>query len=190
MNTASAPAEQAILEALDAAIRAPRAAAAIAAIVNQVSAELGRNPSARLAWRTVPLQIYERLPQQIASSWVFVLRADCTSGAERHPNSIQRFMSYRGSADMQTWDGRRWVSHILAAEIRTAEGSQAAPFQDRWLSIPINTWHRPVMGKGDWTVVSFHTAPDDQLIEERPADDENPDAGPTQSECYAGRKSR
>ena len=51
-------------------------------------------------------------------------------------------------------------------------------------------WHRPVMGGGDWVVVSFHTAADDALIEERPADDENPDAAPVSAELYAGRKAR
>jgi hypothetical protein len=178
-----APAEQAILESLDAAIRSPRAASMLAAAADEVSAELAGKPDARLAWRPIPLETYDRLPGEIASSWIFVLRADCTSGAERHPNSIQRFMSYRGSADMQTWDGRQWVSHVLS-------GDPQAPLQERWLSIPTNVWHRPVMGAGDWAVVSFHTAADDKLIEERPADDENPDRGLFSMELYAGRKAR
>jgi hypothetical protein len=186
-NLSFASAEQAILEALDAAIRAPRVSAKLAAVADEVSQELARHPEARLAWRTVPLDIFERLPGEIASSWIFVLRADCTSGAERHPDSIQRFMSYRGSADMQTWDGAKWVSHILTS---VPDGGNQQALQDRWLSIPANTWHRPVMGPRDWAVVSFHTAPDDQLIEERPADDENPDLGETSAEPYAGRKAR
>jgi hypothetical protein len=174
--------EQAFLESLEAEIRAPRAAAVLARVVGEVSAELARNPSARLAWRPIPLDTYQHLPKKIASSWVFVLRAGCTSGAERHPNSIQRFLSYHGSADMQTWNGRAWVSNRLSAG--------AGTIQDRWLTIPTNVWHRPVMGDQDWVVVSFHTASDDQLIEERPADDENPDAAPVSAELYAGRKAR
>jgi hypothetical protein len=177
------PAEQAIIESLDAAVHAPRSAAILAAVADEVSAELTGISHARLAWRPIPLETYDRLPDGIASSWVFVLRADCTSGAERHPNSIQRFMSYRGSADMQTWNGKKWVSHVLSS------GPQA-PIPERWLSIPINVWHRPVMGGGDWVVVSFHTAADDQLIEERPRDDENPDRGPVSVALYAGRQAR
>ena len=46
------------------------------------------------------------------------------------------------------------------------------------------------MGNQDWVVVSFHTAADNQLIEERPSDDEHPDAGPVSSELYAGRHAR
>jgi hypothetical protein len=159
----------------------------LAAVADEVARELVRNPQARLAWRPIPLDSYTGLPKEIASSWVFVLRADCTSGAERHPNSIQRFMSLRGSADMQTWDGERWVSNILGSESGAASSDKLS---GRWLTIPVNTWHRPVMDSGDWTVVSFHTASDDKLIEERPANDENPDAGQASSELYAGRKAR
>jgi hypothetical protein len=183
MTPAFPPGEQALIEFLDAAIRAPRSAAVLAAAADEISAELTGNSSARLAWRPIPLDTYDRLPDEIASSWVFVLRAGCTTGAERHPNSIQRFMSYRGSADMQTWDGRAWVSHHLPSD-------RQAPIEQRWLSIPANVWHRPVMGPGDWVVVSFHTAADDQLIEERPSDDENPDRGPVSAELYAGRQAR
>jgi hypothetical protein len=172
-----------ILAALDAALRSPRAARLLDAVADEVSAELARRPDARLAWRTIPLDTYDRLPGGIASSWVFVLRAGCTSGAERHPNSIQRFVSYRGSADMQTWNGRAWMPNHLSSDPQ-------APLAGRALSIPVNVWHRPVMGSTDWVVVSFHTAADDQLIEERALDDQNPDAGPASSEPYAGRMAR
>jgi hypothetical protein len=212
--------EPAVLAALDAALRSPRAAAILNAAADEVAAELARTPNARLAWRPIPLETYDRLPGSIASSWVFVLRAGCTSGAERHPNSIQRFMSFRGAADMQIWGPRYapgkpasgqtgWSrASALQSNAETEAASAAgvplhrawlsnhlisdpeAPLDRRWLSIPVNTWHRPVMGAGDWTVVSFHTAPDDQLIEERPADDENPDAGLLASSPYAGRHAR
>jgi hypothetical protein len=41
--------------------------------------------------------------------------------------------------------------------------------EQRWISIPRNVWHRPVVGKDDdWAVVSFHTVVADELIEEKP----------------------
>jgi hypothetical protein len=44
-----------------------------------------------------------------------------------------------------------------------------APLERRWISIPKNIWHRPVIpNDGDWVVVSFHTASAAELIEERP----------------------
>src|SRR5437870_2614095 len=40
-----------------------------------------------------------------------------------------------------------------------------------WVPIPQNVWHQPVISKGaDWVVVSFHTVPAEELIEERPGD--------------------
>jgi hypothetical protein len=84
---------------------------------------------------------------------------------------------------MQTWDGRAWVSNHLSS-------NPQAPLERRWLSIPTNVWHRPVMDAGDWVVISFHTAADDKLIEERPADVENPDRGLVSAELYAGRQAR
>jgi hypothetical protein len=175
--------ERSILEQLDHQIRAPRAAASLADLTVEVAALLKRDPTARLAWRTVPLEIYDQLPADIASSWVFVLRAGCSSGAEQHPNSIQRVMSYQGWADMQTWDGKRWVSNIL-------KSAPYHPLEARWLSIPANVWHRPVMADVDWAVVSFHTAADTALIEELPLDDQHPDHGTRAAEVYAGRQAR
>jgi hypothetical protein len=182
MNLTSS-AELQILQSLDEAIRASRAASALAGLVAEVTALLKRDPAQRLAWRTVPLDIYDPLPDGIASSWVFVLRAGCSSGAERHPNSIQRVMSYGGHADMRTWNGDRWVSNHLIS-------NPAAKLEDRWLSIPVNVWHRPVMSEVDWAVVSFHTASDRDLIEELPLDDEHPDRGSRAAEVYAGRETR
>jgi hypothetical protein len=175
--------ERDILEALDRKIREPRASSFLSALTEEVAVILKQNPATRLAWRTVPLDIYDQLPAGIASSWVFVLRAGCSSGAERHPNSIQRVMSYQGWADMQTWDGQRWVSNLLHSEA-------GQPLENRWLSIPTNIWHRPVMKDVDWAVVSFHTASDSALIEELPLDDEQPDCGSHTASVYAGRQAR
>ena len=175
--------ERDILESLEREIRLPRASSFLSALTAEVSALLKRDPATRLAWRSVPLDVYERLPDGIASSWIFVLRAGCSSGAERHPNSIQRVMSYQGSADMQTWDGQRWASNALRSE-------EGQPLENRWLSIPTNVWHRPVMEDVDWAVVSFHTASETELIEELPLDDEHPDHGSRAARVYAGRQAR
>lgn len=175
--------ERDILETLDRETRASRAAAFLSDLTAEVGTVLKRDSAARLAWRSVPLDIYDRLPGGIASSWIFVLRANCSSGAERHPNSIQRVMSYQGSADMRTWDGERWVSNLLRSEAEQA-------LENRWLSIPTNVWHRPVMEDADWVVISFHTAADTALIEELPFDDEEPDHGSRFARVYAGREAR
>ena len=62
---------------------------------DRVRAELMGTEKAQMAWAPIPLAIYgAALPSGIRSSWVFVLRSGATTGAERHPNSHQRMMSF------------------------------------------------------------------------------------------------
>jgi hypothetical protein len=153
--------EREILEALDAAVRS--AWPTIEPIVVAVDQKLQDNPGDLLAWQAIPLDRYPTgLPEAIRSSWVFVLRANVATGAERHPNSHQRMMSYRGRGDFQTQLAGKWCSHQLRSD-------PAATLDERWISIPPGVWHQGVVSSENWAVVSFHTAPEDELIEERPA---------------------
>ena len=162
------PAERAALERLDALVSASSAAAALHPIAERVLATLARGRSEIEAWEAVPLDVYgPGLPADVASSWVFVLKRGVTTGAERHPNSRQRLVSWTGGGDFQVHDGERWRSHVLSNDPR-------APLEERWVSIPPDTWHQGVVGAEDWLVVSFHTVPAEQLIEERP-DPSDPD---------------
>src|SRR5262249_54465621 len=43
-----------------------------------------------------------------------------------------------------------------------------AGLEARWISVPPNVWHQAVVPDQDWVVVSFHTVPAHELIEERP----------------------
>jgi hypothetical protein len=154
--------EKIILEALDAAVRCEPTATHIDGIVSLVEQKLSRRPDDLLAWKPIPLSLYSLpLPDIIRSSWVFILRSNTVTGAERHPNSHQRMMSYRGAGDFQTRTGGPWCSHRLRSD-------PAARIEERWISIPPNVWHQGVVAETNWIVVSFHTVPDDELIEERP----------------------
>jgi hypothetical protein len=62
---------------------------------------------------------------------------------------------------MQTGGDGRWQSNALSSD-RGVELAQ------RWVSIPVNVWHQAVVPGADWVVVSFHTVPAEELIEERP----------------------
>lgn len=153
--------EHGILEVLDEALRS--AAGTIDPIIASVDRKLQENPGEVLAWEAIPLDLYRtRLPESICSSWVFILRANVATGAERHPNSHQRMMSYRGRGDFQTQPDREWCSHHLTSD-------PSAPLEERWISIPPNVWHQGVVGSDNWVVVSFHTVREHELIEERPA---------------------
>ncbi len=148
-----------LLQILDAMVR--QKSAMIEPIVLRVEYKLTQDSEASLAWEPVPLVLYDsKLPGMIRSSWVFVLRAFTNTGPERHPNSHQRMMSYRGSGDLQVRTGDRWRSNLLVSGRDT--------WIHRWISIPPNTWHRAIVPEENWAVVSFHTITEDELIEERP----------------------
>ena len=165
--------ERTLLETLDELVRSEKIRSQILPIVERVRADLARKPKALMAWEPVDLETFGVLPPAIRSGWVFILRAGNDTGAERHPNSHQRMMTFDGTGDMkidaigtpndiETESEIAWRSHILVSD-------PSAPFDKRWISIPQNVWHRPVIGKdADWVVVSFHTVAADELIEERP----------------------
>ena len=157
--------ERSPLEALDTALRSESVRQQIRSVVVRVRDQLARRKDALMSWEPFPLNVLATtLPDEIRSAWVFVLRAGADTGAERHPNSHQRMMSFEGSGDLQTGEPGRWQSNFLVSD-------PAAPLERRWISIPTNVWHRPIIdAAADWAVVSFHTVPAEELIEERPDD--------------------
>ena len=165
--------ERSRLEALDTALRSESVREHIRSVVARVRDQLARKKDALMSWEPFPLEVLTaRLPAEIRSAWVFVLRAGANAGAERHPNSHQRMMSFEGTGDLQTGEPGKWQSNVLVSD-------QNAPLEQRWISIPTNVWHRPVIdAAAAWVVVSFHTVPAEELIEERP--DESRDAGTKQ----------
>jgi hypothetical protein len=157
--------ERSRLEALDAVVRSDEVRAKITPVVERVCAALAQKLEAVMTWEPIPLETFrQKLPPEIRSGWVFVLRAGADTGAERHPNSHQRMMTLHGTGDMRVRAGRAlspWQSNVLVSEPSTL-------LERRWISIPPNVWHRPVVGKdADWVVVSFHTVPAEELIEEK-----------------------
>src|SRR5262249_25046025 len=120
-------------------------------VVQRIEQRLQNDSAAVMAWEPVPLDLYGTLlPGSIQSSWVFILKANVATGAERHPNSRQRMMSYRGSGDLQTKTKDVWDSNPLKSDPRV-------PLGQRWISIPENVWHQAVTPEANWVVVSFHT---------------------------------
>jgi len=154
--------EHARLESIDALLRSETIRRQVLPIIERVHAELARKKEGLMTWEPIPLTVFGRaLPAEIRSAWVFVLRAGANTGAERHPNSHQRMMTFEGSGDMQTGEAGQWQSNVLVS-------NRDAPLEQRWISIPQNVWHRPMVGAdADWTVVSFHTVPAEELIEEK-----------------------
>jgi len=171
--------ERSRLQVLDNALQSENVREQIRSIVVRVREQLARKKNAVMTWEPFPVEILAaKLPPEIRSAWVFVLRAGANTGAERHPNSHQRMMSFEGSGDLQTGEPGEWKSNVLVSDLD-------APLERRWISIPTNVWHRPVIdAAADWAVVSFHTVPAEELIEERP--DDSREAGTRQMK-YLGK---
>src|SRR5262245_20956745 len=173
--------ERSLLEALDATLRSDSVREHICSVVARVREELAHKKDALMTWEPFPLEILSStLPPEIRSAWVFVLRAGADTGAERHPNSHQRLLSFEGSGDLQSGEPGNWQSNVLVSDVD-------APLERRWISIPTNVWHRPIINaESDWAVVSFHTVAAEELIEERP--DDNRDAGTRQMKYLESKK--
>jgi hypothetical protein len=131
---------------------------------------------ALMAWDVIPIDTFTGLPQSIRSCWIFVIRASAATTPERHPNSHQRSFSLVGGGTFELHDGTDWVPHPL--------GSDGGDERDRWVSIPPSTWHRLRAGWDTWGMVSFHTVPSPELIEEKPVNPEDLN-GRTQQERYS-----
>lgn len=161
--------ERALLQRLDALLREP----SVLQEIDRVAAELlARTPSGSeklLDRERVPIAIYgPNLPSLIRSCWIYLMREPAMTTPERHPNSHQRTMAYKGTGffevnEMPDFDGEGdGATYFL-------EGGFTAPLETRWASIPENLWHQAVVTEGDWVMVSFHTATENELIEEHPS---------------------
>jgi hypothetical protein len=174
--------ERSLLDHLDKILRSKEVRRQIQPIVDRVRAHLAQKQQAVMAWQPIPLTTFsDPLPSGIRSSWVFILRTGANTGAERHPNSHQRMMSFQGTGDLQLRAGSEaaWQSNVLVSD-------PEAPLERRWISIPQNVWHQPVVPKeANWVVVSFHTVPAVELIEERP---DSGSAGGTKQMVYLSKK--
>jgi hypothetical protein len=155
-----------MLTSLDKMVRSKGAGNVLDAIARELDAELKDCKEEILIWRPVIINHFgSELPEGIRSVWVFGVQAKKRTGAERHPRSHQRMMSFWGTGDLEVWDGKRWISRALVSELSEKIGK-------RWISIPPHTWHQALAGERNWIVVSFHTVCEDELVEERPDPDD------------------
>lgn len=106
-------------------------------------------------WSTVDLKfVTTRLPDNIRSGWIFVLKKDVPSGCHFHPNSIQHMVVIEG-------DGTSRVGSVSSEMKRF--GTQA--LEETWYVIPAGVPHEFFPGGTDVVVVSFHTCDSDELEE-------------------------
>jgi hypothetical protein len=92
------------------------------------------------------------LPEGIASAGLFVLPARSTPTPHRHPNSVQHMRRLAGDAR---------VTLTLGDEVTERSVDGDGP----WIVIEADVTHRIDVGVEEMVVISFHTVPQEELLE-------------------------
>ena len=106
-------------------------------------------PGEEFGWEFVSLA---PLPEGIASAGLFVLPARSSPTPHRHPNSVQHMLSLSGEARVRLTLGDEVVDRTVDAD-------------EPWLVIEADATHRIDVGAREFVVVSFHTVPQEELLE-------------------------
>ena len=86
---------------------------------------------------TIPLSVFgDKLPNEINLCRLFILKANTKSKIERHTHSYQRTFTLHGEGDTKILVQNIWKSNIRK--------SSESLINDKWLSVPENTWHEPI----------------------------------------------
>ena len=128
----------------------------IHSLVNTLKQQLPHT-SEPFVWSTIDLEsITTPLPDDIKSSWIFVLKKDVPSGCHYHPNSIQHMVVIEG-------EGTSKVGTVTG-ELKQF-GNSSDSLSDIWYVIPAGVPHEFFPKRKDVVVISFHTCESDELEE-------------------------
>ena len=195
-----------LLRALhDLVFAAEEVRAVLDAAFEELSVELRDRPEAPHATRAIPTHLFARaLPQglpgidghetgsrtdQVRLCRAFLLlRGACMAAPERHANSVQRLVSYRGRGRIHQGVVGGGLRDLRPRAICSPHGSGAGsparssagslamlppaspgfPAASRfWDIVPPGVWHFPEAdGEEDWATVTFHSAAEDEIIDE------------------------
>lgn len=146
--------EKIVLENLDQIIKDPQIVNLLMPLIEEA-----KNGKGLPVTKNVSFSVFQqKLPKQINLCRIFILPANTKSKTEKHTNSFQRTVTIVGSGETKILNNNIWVSNVRTARGKTIE--------ERWLSVPENTWHQPISGTEDWITVTFHTASEKDIIDE------------------------
>jgi len=122
---------------------------AIKSLIDTLKQQLPHT-SEPFVWSTLDPQPV-RLPEEIKSCWIFVLKKDVPSGCHYHPNSIQHMVMTEGQGTSRVGTDSRQMTRFGEAHC--------------WYVIPEGTPHEFFPAEQDMVVISFHTCESDELEE-------------------------
>ncbi|MXX71334.1 MAG: hypothetical protein F4205_05770 [Gemmatimonadetes bacterium] len=160
----------------------------------QLAEELGTWAEPPHATCTVPIELFTGVAQdgitaagedpvagghdQIRLCRLFLLRRGARMAArERHLNSVQRLVSYRGSGSICQGVPGGDPEGLKARAIRSpgAKGparndvssAGSSDLACHWDIVPAGVWHFPEAdGAADWATVTFHSAAEGEIVDE------------------------
>ena len=104
---------------------------------------------------------------QVRLCRLFLLRSGARMAVpERHRNSVQRLVSYRGSGSIHQGVTGGGPMGLKARAIRSP-GADESDLVRHWDIVPAGVWHYPEAdGAEDWATVTFHSAAENEIVDE------------------------
>ena len=150
----------------------------------QLAAALRKRPDPPHAARTVPIELFaaDARHGEVRLCRLFLLRRGARMAVpERHRNSVQRLVSYRGRGSIHQSAPGGGPEGLRARAIGSpgAKGSAhgyvhrddpvagTADLARHWDIVPEGIWHFPEAAEdGDWATVTFHSVAEDEIVDE------------------------
>lgn len=146
----------------------------------QLDAALRKRPDPPHAARTIPIELFadDAPNDQVRLCRLFLLRRGKRMAVpERHRNSVQRLVSYRGRGSIHQGvpgggpEGLR--ARAIGSPVAKRSAHRNGPVTDTtdlalyWDIVPKGTWHFPEAAEDmDWATVTFHSAAEDEIVDE------------------------
>lgn len=104
---------------------------------------------------------------QVRLCRLFLLRRGARMAVpERHSNSVQRLVSYRGSGSIHQGVPGGDPEGLGARAIRSP-GANDSGLARHWDIVPAGVWHFPEADDAeDWATVTFHSAAEGEIVDE------------------------
>lgn len=159
----------------------PEVRGVLAAAFEELDAELKERFDPPHAACVIPVELFAadglpRVGEPVRLCRLFLLRRGARMAApERHRNSVQRLVSYQGRGRIHQGTPGGGPLGLEPREIGSpvASGSPGGGCPDDvdivrcWDIVPAGVWHYPEAGGGrDWATVTFHSAGEDEIVDE------------------------
>ncbi|MXX35127.1 MAG: hypothetical protein F4Z50_10240 [Gemmatimonadetes bacterium] len=159
---------------------APEVRVLLDAAFEELVGELRERREPPHAARVIPIELFtdglgSALADKVRLCRAFLLRRGRRMAVpEVHRNSVQRLVSYRGWGRIHAESpvegrSRRGPRDLAARAIHSPDRGDPRPFpiEHSWDIVPAGVWHYPEAGGGaDWATVTFHSASEDEIIDE------------------------